>query len=290
MPVDEDINLDKPLTDAQIKKLERDAERLEQAALKAQAEAAKIQKEVAEAANVLLNAEKFMGSSPLNSMGGNDEFESKASNFLGIGGGNVGVSLPSKGRRSAQGVSASPVAGITVDEIENIIKLETDELQNKIKESEMKIKAIQKIQRDQERHNQYIISQVSQGGQKLQQAFSFQKNPIGSIQNKLMGVIGKAGLYGAIAVISFEIAQQAYHQIMNEVKDLYKAGGPLDVRKDTLNALAQISSLESIIDHNQGRVFFTSSTGEILRQGVPQDYNTRGRVNGYKQYLQEYDR
>ena len=45
-----------------------------------------------------------------------------------------------------------------------------------------------------------------------------------------------------------------------------------------------------MIDVNQGTVFFTSDTGEILRQGVPQTSNTRERVNGHKQYQQEFDK
>ena len=135
-----------------------------------------------------------------------------------------------------------------------------------------------------------MVGRVSGGQQKLNQAFSFKRNPIGSIQNKVMGMMGKAGPYGAIAAIAIMAGEQIYNQVMNEIKDLYKAGGALDVRKDTLNALAQVSSIDTVIDNEQGRVFFTSSTGEILRQGVPQDYNTRGKINGYKQYLQEFDR
>ena len=77
---------------------------------------------------------------------------------------------------------------------------------------------------------------------------------------------------------------------MQQIKDMYKPGGILDVRKEQLDSLRQVGSLASIIDMEQGRVFFTSNTGELLRQGVPQATNTEGRVNGYKQYLQEYER
>jgi len=74
MPVDEDINLDKPITDQHIAKLEKDADRMESAADKAeQAEikmaanakkfeehTEKISQNAQRAANELLSAEKFM--------------------------------------------------------------------------------------------------------------------------------------------------------------------------------------------------------------------------------------
>jgi hypothetical protein len=54
--------------------------------------------------------------------------------------------------------------------------------------------------------------------------------------------------------------------------------------------MKQISELETLVDIHQGRVFFTSANGETLRQGIPQTTNTMRRVNGYKQYIQEFDR
>ena len=47
MPVDDEINLNKPLTDAQINKLEKDADRMEKAAEKAQEAAQKAQQAIA---------------------------------------------------------------------------------------------------------------------------------------------------------------------------------------------------------------------------------------------------
>jgi hypothetical protein len=290
MPVDEDIDLNKPLTDAQIRKLEREAEKLEKAAEKAERAAEKINTEVRQASANLLEAEKFMGTGPLASMGGNDEFESTASNFLGIGGKSVDELGMSKGRRSGSSWSGTSTAGIDNKVLEETAKLERDANAKKIKKLMEEQKKIKLEQQEQQKHNAMIVGRVSGGQQKLNQAFSFKRNPIGAIQGKIMGMMGRAGPYGAIAAIAIMAGEQIYNQVMNEIKDLYKAGGALDVRKDTLNAIAQVSSLETVVDNAQGRVFFTSSTGEILRQGVPQDYNTRGKVNGYKQYLQEYDR
>lgn len=291
MPVDEDIDLNKPLTDAQIRKLEREAEKLEKAAEKAERAAEKINTEVRQASANLLEAEKFMGTSALAGMGGNDEFESTGSNFLGVGATGVDEDiLPSKGRRSEQGKAKTSTAYIESSVIEETAKLEREANKKRIKEIADNQKQIIVEQKAAKMRDQRMIGMAGSARGGISKGFAFKKNPIGTIQGKVMGMIGKAGPYGAIAAIAIVAGQEIYNQVMNEIKDLYKAGGVLDIRKDTLNALAEVSSIDTIVDNNQGRVFFTSSTGEILRQGVPQDYNTRGKVNGYKQYLQEYDR
>jgi len=134
-----------------------------------------------------------------------------------------------------------------------------------------------------------IQSALNKGFGKVQEGFSFMNNPIGKTKSVALGLLGKT-VVGAIAVMIIQQVQALYDQILTQIKDMYKAGGVLDVRKDQLDSLKQVSSLKSIIDMEQGRVMFTSETGEILRQGVPQATNTQGRVNGYKQYLQEYQR
>lgn len=290
MPVDEEIDLSKPLTDAELRKLERDAERMEKAAEKAEIQRQKIDKEVSAAANTLLEAEKFMGTSPLNSMGGNDERPDDPVDIIGIGKSQGATGLPSKGRRVGQSREKSPIQGISVDVVQEIIRDELKETKENDKRQNAELKILQNSMKERQLHEQQIKGNVSGGMGKINEAFAFKKNPIGMGMNKILGVVGKAGIYGAVAVMVFQFGQQMYDQIINEVKDLYKPGGVLDVRKDTLNALNQVANLEHMIDVHQGRVFFTSSTGESLRQGVPQDYNTRNKINGYKQYLQEFDR
>jgi hypothetical protein len=135
-----------------------------------------------------------------------------------------------------------------------------------------------------------IQSGIQKGYGQINKGFSFMRSPLGTTKSSALGMIGKSSVVGAIAVMVLEMAQQVYEQVLTQIKDMYKAGGVLDVRKDQLDSLRQVSSLQSVIDMEQGRVMFTSDTGEILRQGVPQATNTQGRVNGYKQYLQEYQR
>ena len=135
-----------------------------------------------------------------------------------------------------------------------------------------------------------IQSGVGKGFGKANQVMSFMRNPLGfGMQQGLMG-IAKLGVAGFIASMVIQQVQGLYDQVVQQIKDMYKPGGILDVRKDQLDSLRQVGSLASIIDMEQGRVFFTSGTGEILRQGVPQATNTENRLNGYKQYLQEYER
>ena len=134
-----------------------------------------------------------------------------------------------------------------------------------------------------------IQSALNKGFGKVNEGFSFMNNPIGKTKSVALGLLGKT-VVGAIAVMIIQQVQALYDQILTQIKDMYKAGGVLDVRKDQLDSLKQVASIKSIIDMEQGRVMFTSETGEILRQGIPQATNTQGRVNGYKQYLQEYQR
>ena len=86
-----------------------------------------------------------------------------------------------------------------------------------------------------------------------------------------------------------EQIEQLYNQVKKEIKDLFKAGGVLDVRKEMLDQMKQVAELDSLVDAAQGRIYFNSSNGEVLRQGVPQSANTNRAVNGYKQYIQIYD-
>ena len=291
MPVDEDINLNKPLTDAQIRKLESDAEKMEKAAQKAEEARIKINNEMREASSSLLEAEKFMGTSPLAGMGGDDEYNPTASNVLG-GGTTRGEEdvLPSKGRRSEQGKSKTSTAYMETKLIDEANKLENTIQNNKIKKLQQGQKELRDKQAEQARSNMRIQGNVSKGFGKVNKGFSFMRNPIGMATSSALGGIAKLGIYGAIASMVIQQVQGIYDQVMTQIKDMYKEGGILDVRKDQLDSLRQVASLKSIIDMEQGRVFFTSDNGEVLRQGVPQATNTQGRVNGYKQYLQEYER
>ncbi|MBF85123.1 MAG: hypothetical protein CL489_11740 [Acidobacteria bacterium] len=159
-----------------------------------------------------------------------------------------------------------------------------------IKEQKAAMKEVQRIQMEHDQHLRNIQNNIGKGFGKVQEGFAFAANPVGWGMRKGLAMLGKLSIWGAIAAMIIEQVQGLYQQVIEQIKSMYQPGGILDVRKDQLDSLRQVGSLSSIIDMEQGRVFFTSNTGELLRQGVPQATNTEGRVNGYKQYLQEYER
>lgn len=295
MPVDEDINLNKPLSDEQIRKLEKEAERLEEAARKAEESSRKIIEESAKAANELINSERFMGRSPLSSMGGSTEFNQNSSNILGIGGA-IGDVLPKSGRRSAQGIGRSPTSGISTDVISELLMLEQEEQKAQLlrqQEEQKKIK--QKLQEQQAeldkiKQREMMLKQTfGSVRSNITKGFSFARNPTGNVISKLTSMARTAGPWGWLAVAFYEFAGEIYSFIDESIRGLFEAGGVFDIRKEVLDNMRQVGNLDHMINVEQGRIFFTSDSAEILRQGIPQNYNTRTKVNGYKQYLQEFD-
>ena len=178
---------------------------------------------------------------------------------------------------------------IRLDELEKQIFQLASHTQDQKKTDQEHSQAISDASKHRMEIEKSIQSALNKGFGKVQEGFSFMNNPIGKTKSVALGLLGKT-VVGAIAVMIIQQVQALYDQILTQIKDMYKAGGVLDVRKDQLDSLKQVASIKSIIDMEQGRVMFTSETGEILRQGVPQATNTQGRVNGYKQYLQEYQR
>jgi|TARA_R110002110_G_scaffold150333_1_gene342073 hypothetical protein len=178
---------------------------------------------------------------------------------------------------------------IRLDELEKQILQLASHTQDQKKTDQEHSQAISDASKHRMEIEKSIQSALNKGFGKVQEGFSFMNNPIGKTKSVALGLLGKT-VVGAIAVMIIQQVQALYDQILTQIKDMYKAGGVLDVRKDQLDSLKQVASIKSIIDMEQGRVMFTSETGEILRQGVPQATNTQGRVNGYKQYLQEYQR
>lgn len=129
---------------------------------------------------------------------------------------------------------------------------------------------------------------------KLSMFSGFTKNPTGMLSNltrsSAFGFLKNFSVYGLIATVAIQVGEQVYEEIRSQIQSLFKAGGIFDLRKEALDNMKQIPNLDHIIAVNRGEVFFTSDTAEMLRQGAPQNSNTRDRVNGHKQYLQEFDR
>ena len=300
MPVDDEINLNKPLTDAQINKLEKDADRMEKAAEKAQEAAQKAQQAIANnpmggALPMSGRPEGYDTSTLKKGEGG--VVEGTGDPFTGFGGRGAEAGQRKGYRRVGESRKSSPLGGMDPDDIMAHMaelkaaqdKLEAD-LKMKQKEQDNEIKEIKMKEMMHQKHLMNIQGNVGKGFGKANQVMGFMRNPVGFGMNQALGALGKAGFVGLIAAMVIQQVQGLYDQVVQQIKDMYKPGGILDVRKEQLDSLRQVGSLASIIDMEQGRVFFTSGTGEILRQGVPQATNTENRLNGYKQYLQEYER
>jgi len=302
MPVEDEVDLRKPLSDAQIDKLHKQADHLERSAEKAE-----------RAAQQIMNANKRAGGGDIlgvsSGMGYQKGYKpekgeydpttsiSAIPNAPKGGAGGLGGAMGILGqqekeserqgyRRSGEGQSATGLQQMTPE----VIKAHQAAAMQAIQAIKEKQKEIMLKQREHDQHLQHIQQNIAGGFGKVQEGFSFAANPVGYGMRKGLQALGKLTVWGAIAAMVIQQVQGLYQQVIEQIKAMYQPGGILDVRKEQLDSLRQVGSLSSIIDMEQGRVFFTSNTGELLRQGVPQATNTEGRVNGYKQYLQEYER
>ena len=285
MPVDEDINLDKPITDQHIAKLEKDADRMESAADKAeQAEikmaanakkfeehTEKISQNAQRAANELLSAEKFMsGGSPLARLGGDIEFPEIETNVLGMPQTGKTV-LPTSGRRSAQGVGLGPVSGISVDAIE-AMRAEQERIQKEAEErqKEEHRKILEQMRKMQEEMN-HMKQQMSKAQELTHEGMSAIFHPKQLISGKignLASMITKGSMPLMVISFIYELGKEIYEQVLSEVSKMFGPGGKYDTRVLVLEAAKTVSNLEKMVQINTGQVYFTSDTSEILRQGA----------------------
>ena len=299
MPVDDPIDLNKPLTDAQINKLEKDADRMEKAAEKAQEAAQKANQAMANnpmGGAVPMKKGKPEGYDPSTAISAITKPEEGGASYgqddplSGFGGRGAEAGQRKGYRRVGESRRLSPIAKqapeYVLQELANkqqILQAEQKKQADEIKKQRAEAMATKMQQ-------QRMMSGVSGGFSKINQGFAFAKGPGGFVKGKALGMLGGFTVWGAIAAMVIQQVQGLWDQVNQQIKDMYKAGGIFDVRKETLDAVKQVSALQSIIDMEQGRLFFTSDTGESLRQGISQAANTNTRVNGFKQYTQEYER
>lgn len=265
MPIDRDFNLDNPdgITEEDIRQMEEEADRIEAIAKRAEAAKEKI-----ESVGAPLKGMSFAQLNVLD----------KA---LGEG---------TRQEDSGGTTTAGEVGGMDKEELMDLVieMMKTmEDAKAERKENKKNVDFAEKHRKELERKITGIENDISKAYGEVK---GLMANPIGFGRGKFMGLLGKAGIYGAIAVFAIQMAQQVYDQVIDEVKSMFQPGGVLDVRKDVLDAVRQVANIDHMINVSQGKIFFTSDTSEILRQGIPLNYNTRDRVNGYKQYLQEFDR
>lgn len=296
MPVERDIDLNKPLSSEDINYLEEEADRLEELAKKAQEDAKKakqFQKEEDKILNDAVNkvekiekeadkAEKAKNKigksikevnelaenrSGLAGMGGDDPFIQQG----GMGGMGAGAGQISGGRTGfGTGQERSPLGLIPQEQKqrdierladEKLAKEERDALTQAQKEAEEERRANAKAIAE----NKKIVTDIQKGANDVMSAM---RNPAGMALGRFKGVLMKGGLYGLIALAVWQMAEQ----IFKEIQKLYAPGGPYDVRKQMLDRDREIAELDHIISRRAGQVFFTSDTE--LQQGAPEYSNT----------------
>jgi len=127
--------------------------------------------------------------------------------------------------------------------------------------------------------------------------FGSSGGPLGVI-NKLGSLAGKGGMgkmmamggvYGAIAYAVYEVGKMIVEVVTEMVMEQFRAGGVFDVRKMVKDEVSTIVTLKDMVDREQGLVFFSGDTSEVLRQGAPQNANTKRMEYGHKQFIQMFN-
>ena len=129
---------------------------------------------------------------------------------------------------------------------------------------------------------QQLEAEIKQGVSDLDSNIStFQSvtsNPLAFGKGKIIGMIGKAGAYGAIALFVYKMVEQYWQSF----QDSFKAGGANDIRKLMEDRDREMMELSDIVDRRAGRVFFTETT--TLRQGSPNFSNTENLADQVSRY------
>ena len=89
------------------------------------------------------------------------------------------------------------------------------------------------------------------------QVSSFRGNPLGFGMGKIKGLLGKAGIYGAVAMVAWEMGESMYNQIMTEIKNQFKAGGVYDTRKIVEDQINEYNSIAYLSKIKSGQIIFT---------------------------------
>jgi len=254
MPVDEDVNLDNPegITQDDLDRMEEEADRLEEIAEKAETNAEKVAK-----------AKK----------------ELEGLNFAQL---NILDKTLDTSTGGGTGINNEQLATVVAEIYEQLegAKSERAENKKKISEAEQAIldnkKAISEA-RTKVGETQGVVGEIN----------SFRASPVGMAKGKLLGMVGKLGVYGIIAQFVIQMAEQTFNQIMTEIKAQFKAGGVFDTRKMVQDQLLEYNTISYLTRLRSGQVFFTADAGQDLRQGAPRgSNNTRDLRDGHLRFIQ----
>ena len=262
MPIDRDFNLDNPngITEEDIREMEEQADEIEAIAKRAEAAKEKIASVGAPIKNMsfaqLSIIDKALGE--------------------GTGQGDSGG-----------GESGGGMAGMNKEQLTDLIiellktmeeaKKERGEIKKKLTEEEKKRKEFEKKINE-------IESDISKGYNEIN---SFKANPMGFGKGKMMGMLGKLGVWGAVAAFVIQMAESVYNQVLAEVKAQFGPGGVWDKRKLVEDVIKEYESISYLTKIKSGQVIFTADAGQELRQGAPKGvFNTRDLRDGHLRFIQ----
>jgi len=284
MPVEKDIDLNKPLSDADIRQMEAEADRLEELSKKAHENSEKtsdlqnkedqllndaikkveqIEKEAEKAEKARTRIRRTITEvnqlaehrTALSNIGGAEDFETDEP-FEGMGGRQAFSGRLKTGRTAfGTGQENAPMGHIL-------------RLQAELEESQKKQKEVEKQIRDQLAEQKAMLHKVQND---FSQVLQVNADPVGFGVGKLKGLVAKGGIYGLIALAVIEMADQIFEQ----VKAMYAPGGPYDVRKQMEDRDREMVEMEHLLDRKSGRVFFTS---DVELQSGPPDFSNTVRL------------
>ena len=281
MPVDEDLNLSQPLSADDLKQLEREAVIMEKAVAKMEKELEKAEKAKHKIGNTIKEINQLANHiSPLGNIEGDfkDITHSMTGTPLEIEDGGLSP-LGRQGMRSGEQKDRTPFGQTVSDQqkFNDEIKLRQVEINKELEE--LKTKQMEDRQK---------INDVRDAESKINNIegdmLGLMNNPRGLALGKVKGMIGKS-IYGIIAIMVLEFAEKIFNDIMREIKGMFQAGGIYDVRKLVKDEVYTISSLDYILKMNEGMMYFSSNSSEVLRQGSWANANTRDLEYGHKQFL-----
>lgn len=285
MPVDEEIDLSKPLSEDDIRKLNEEADQIEEVADraenagnkieknadKAEEEVKKLAKNLQEAEEKekktlekLMNSDKIKkiaekhgltaGTGPTGALGGGADFDDKEPSRSAFGGADEtgsGAVLPSDRARDKTG--RSPMQQLSqYQQLLQDLKTKQNIHGQKIKHIETKREHLMRRMGEIERGQERALREFQKG-------LSFVSNPIGNVQNRIMGLVGKAIPIGMIIAIT--------QQVIELIIKTFGPGGINDIRKIVKDEVTIFMDTEVYNKINRGEIFF-GAAGAELTQGV----------------------
>jgi len=264
LPIDRDFNLDNPegITEEDIREMDRQADEIEEIAKRAEQAKEKIASVGAPIKDMSF-AQLDVISKALGEQGTRQ----------GDSGGDSGGGMAGMGREEL------------MDLIIELMKTMEDAKEER-KKINKKLTEAEKERKEFEKHINEIKSDISQG---MGEINSFRANPMGFGKNKVMGLLGKAGIWGAVAMFVVQMAEQVYNQVLAEVKAQFGAGGVWDKRKLVEDVVKEYDSINYLTKIKAGQVIFTADAGQELRQGAPKGvFNTRDLRDGHLRFIQRH--